>query len=247
MDLPIAPPQPMARLLAGHRWQRMDHGGNTGRVFCLTAPDGVRQYLKICPCNDPIVSLARERDVLEWLAERVRVPRVLNYYCGERAEYLLLSEVPGCTLIDPAIDADSLKVAQSLARALRRLHAIEIANCPFNRRLEVTLREAARIVAPAPPDERLDARRAPPEDLVFAHGDYCLPNILIDDASGEFGFVDLGRAGVADRYLDLASAAHTLRYNDHDEDAVAAFFATYGLEFYDPAKLEFYTLLNKIL
>jgi Phosphotransferase enzyme family len=33
-----------------------------------------------------------------------------------------------------------------------------------------------------------------------SHGDYCLPNVLIDEESRVTGYVDLGELGVADRW-----------------------------------------------
>jgi aminoglycoside phosphotransferase len=50
------------------------------------------------------------------------------------------------------------------------------------------------------------------EDLVFTHGDYCLPNIILKDGKLS-GFVDIGRARLADRYQDLGIAFRSLEYN----------------------------------
>ena len=81
------------------------------------------------------------------------------------------------------------------------------------------------------------------EDLVFTHGDYCLPNVTIagDTVSG---FVDWGRAGIADRYQDLALCARSIGANLGPE-WVPALFGNYGLSIIDDQKLSFYELLDE--
>jgi kanamycin kinase len=47
------------------------------------------------------------------------------------------------------------------------------------------------------------------EDVVFAHGDLGDSNLFLDDA-GDLYFIDLGRGGLADRWLDIAFAHRNL-------------------------------------
>ncbi|HVZ16245.1 MAG TPA: phosphotransferase, partial [Terriglobales bacterium] len=89
------------------------------------------------------------------------------------------------------------------------------------------------------------ATRPADEDLVFTHGDYCTPNVLIDPERMTLnGFIDWGRAGVADRYQDLALAARSTAYNFGSE-WIPLFFEAYGLREVDTAKVEFYKLLDE--
>jgi kanamycin kinase len=49
------------------------------------------------------------------------------------------------------------------------------------------------------------------EDEVLVHGDYCLPNVLLD-ADGCY-YLDVGEAGVGDRYIDMVAGIWSLGYN----------------------------------
>jgi len=81
------------------------------------------------------------------------------------------------------------------------------------------------------------------EDLAFTHGDFCLPNVLVQ--GGEVtGMVDWGRAGVADRYQDIALLLRSFDANAGGElDAVLC--REYGLARLDWRGIEFYRLLDE--
>jgi kanamycin kinase len=77
--------------------------------------------------------------------------------------------------------------------------------------------------------DRLEADRPPTEGVVVCHGDYCLPNVLIDDAGRVTGYVDLGELGVADRWWDLAVATWSVTWN-LGPGWEALFLQAYGVE-----------------
>jgi kanamycin kinase len=114
-----------------------------------------------------------------------------------------------------------------LAAGLRRFHdALPVAGCPFGGR-------ASR-----------DRRPPGDEDLVVCHGDYCLPNVLID-AWQVSGFVDLGELGVADRWADLTTATWSVTRN-LGPGWEPLFLASYGAA-PDPAKRAFYRRLYQLV
>lgn len=149
-----------------------------------------------------------------------------------------------------------------LAEGLKKLHSLYISQCPFDSRMNSQL-EAARqrmqagLVDETDFDEKRQGRKATAlfeellrtrptgEDLVFTHGDYCLPNVILDSTGTALsGFIDLGRSGMADRYQDLALAARSLEFNFGPE-FVPALFEEYGLIEVDWAKIEFFQLLDE--
>ncbi len=52
----------------------------------------------------------------------------------------------------------------------------------------------------------------PDEDLVFSHGDFCLPNVLFQNRKLS-GIIDLVRAGIADKWCDIALCYRSLKNN----------------------------------
>ncbi|WP_246629228.1 APH(3') family aminoglycoside O-phosphotransferase [Mesobacillus maritimus] len=149
---------------------------------------------------------------------------------------------------------------QLLGSELKTLHNVNIENCPFNQRLEVKLKEAKRRVENGLVDEDdfdenrkglkaqelykvLISSQPKNEDLVFTHGDFCLPNIIIHKEQIS-GFIDLGRAGVADRYQDLALAIRSITSN-FGREHVPFFLKGYGLKDIDETKVVYYQLLDE--
>jgi kanamycin kinase len=114
---------------------------------------------------------------------------------------------------------------EGLARGLRLIHALPVADCPFDFRQEAALAHAR------PDDER----------PVVCHGDYCTPNILLDPDFEPVGFVDLAELGMADPWWDLAAATWSVSWNLGEEWG-DRFLTAYGVE-PDPERLRWYRLL----
>lgn len=63
-------------------------------------------------------------------------------------------------------------------------------------------------------------------DWVFGHGDYCLPNVLMEN-NGVSGVIDWSWGGWADRRFDLGTALYTIRRNLGDA-YLQTFLDAYG-------------------
>ncbi len=93
----------------------------------------------------------------------------------------------------------------------------------------------------------------PTKDLVFTHGDFCLENIFYED-NYISGFIDLGKAGVADRWQDLAICIRELEgvfsneyikdfdYSNYNSDML---LSELGID-KDNKKLKYYLLLDEL-
>lgn len=236
-------------------------GESGAQVYCLWDAQGPISFLKIGPRTGP-TTLADDAARLAWLAGRLPVPQVLAYYEVAHSCYLLTSVIPGvdsATLAGQA-DTDIAQLVRRLAVGLRQIHAVPANDCPFDYRLPRAIERVWQRIEQGPLDTNAFGRRwrgraiddlvaellatmPADEDLVLTHGDYCLPNILLD-GDRVSGFVDLGRAGVGDRYRDLALARRSLIRNCGPA-WVPLFFAEYGLSHPDEAKLTFYELLDE--
>ena len=155
---------------------------------------------------------------------------------------------------------DNTELVTLLAKGLRMVHGVPVEDCPFQRRLdrmieiagfnvtnklvhEWDFNETRRGKTAEELYEELLLLRPDDEDLVFTHGDYCLPNIMIH-RQDIAGFIDLHRAGIADRYQDVALAVRSIGSNigrGHEQ----TFFKEYGIIEPDIKKIEYYMLLDE--
>lgn len=228
-------------------WERVTIGQSGAAV---SRRDGV--YRKTSDVDD----LVGEGERLVWLrANGIPAAEVLECEPG----LLVTAEVPGRSAAElwPRVD----RIVDSLADLTRALHALPVAECPFDRSLAVTVPEA---LAANPDLDDLDddragwtrdrlvaellATRPADEDLVVCHGDLSAPNVLFDPETGDVtGVVDVGRLGVADRWLDLAIATRSLTDNRNAQFGPAAevrYLSRYGIA-PNPEKTAFYRLLDE--
>ncbi len=129
--------------------------------------------------------LEDERDRTVWLAGRLPVPEVLGLFHAFGDDWLLTRAMPGMPLSDRSLGWEPSRVAQQMGEILRDIHAVDAKGCPFGE------------------------RRA---GHVLVHGDYCLPNVLVQDGRLS-GLIDVGGAGLGDPQADLAAGVWSLHYN----------------------------------
>lgn len=210
------------------------------RIQRLVLAGGAHAYLKTAPHNGP-EDLVLEHDRLCWLHGRLPVPEVLGFRVTRDSQQLLISVLPGVPA-HQLVGAERDRVPAILADALRRIQAVELAGCPFRGTTEDELAAAEALLArgaldepaftaatglsPATAIEELHMAPAPPRDLVWTHGDFCLPNVLIDH-DRLTGIIDWGLARIGDPARDLTLLEDSLRYNFGDA-AVPAFYAAWG-------------------
>jgi len=238
---------------------RIQTGMSGAQVWRIASGRHKRErYLKIAE-GEAGQALRREIERTAWLAARnVRVPEILCTHDGVGIVALLTGAVAGMPA-DQAVLAPSALVA-ALGRALAGFHGLPAANCPFNETARVRLERARHLIVQgrieasefADRNRRLSpgtllqrlANRIPAEELVVAHGDATLSNMIID-TDGTVGFVDCGHCGRADRYLDLAVAAQDIGERFGATEA-KAFARAYGETDWDTAKAGFFADLYEL-
>ena len=263
MSLDSIPPD-LQILLTGATFHIVSSGASGAQVYRIIRPGGSACYLKVADAPWQQEELLAEKERLAWLQGRLPVPQVYAFNGENERSFLLLSEIPGLESCDATFERDIPTIVRLLAEGLRLIHSIEIADCPFDRGLDHTIALAKRRVEAGLVDESdfdeerrqmrasklfetLLKSRPASKDVVFTHGDYCLPNILIEPSPPPpriVGFIDWGRAGIADRYQDLALAARSLAYN-FGPGWEPLLWEAYGLQTVDAAKVEFYELLDE--
>lgn len=219
-------------------------------------------------CN----SSANELNMMRWLQGRLPVPEIIASELVDDTRYLLMSRMPGKHLCDASILDDQERLAELVADGLRRMWAVDVSDCPTNRTLDAKFQEieagircgsitmdtarqeetygSSGFKAPAELFDWLVKHR-PAEEKVLSHGDYCLPNIFCDDA-GLTGFIDLGYAGVADKWVDIEQVVWSMWANSAGQfgGKVREFdrgllFQALGME-PDEDKLRYYSLLSEL-
>lgn len=189
--------------------------------------------------DDSVLKIVKNRDeneetirVMRWLDGKIPVPKVICYERDSEYQYLLMSKVPGRMSCDEYYMERPRGLLLRLAEAMKMLWSIDISDCPRNRDIDAELEQAKyRVdnhlvdmdnVEPTTfgesgfkdPEELLEwlESNRPDYEPVLSHGDFCLPNIFIEDERIT-GFIDLGDTGIGDKWRDIALCYRSLKHN----------------------------------
>ncbi len=214
----------------------------------------------------------RQVRIMEWLDGNLPVPKIFGYEIYEGKSYLLMSRVQGeMSCVEYYLEHPHV-LLEALAQGLQMLWNVDITDCPNVRDLEAELAEArVRVeqglvdVDNAEPDtfgengfespvhllKWLEENR-PVCESVFSHGDFCLPNVFLQDGQVS-GFIDLGDAGVGDKWRDIALCYRSLKHNFdgtfggkvYEDFKPDLLFEALGIE-PDWEKLRYYILLDEL-
>ncbi len=217
-------PEQITNRIAGLKWTYDSIGMSDSTI--LLFQEMVLKIEKISRSSE------HEKLLLGWLANKLPVPKVIEAATHDGYSFLLMSKIPG----EMACSDNSLQSVEdtvtALATGLKLLWRTDIANCPCKNTVVEKLIQAKYNIEngfvdmddfnpetfttegfKGVPDlyDYLDKNR-PVEDLVFSHGDFCLPNVFVS-GNAITGFLDWGNGGVADRWQDIALCVRSLRSN----------------------------------
>ncbi len=203
------------------------------RVWLIDTDGGY--YLKRAPKG----SLEAEAIMTRYFHQKGLAAAVLDYR-SDAYDWLLTERIVGedcthyCYLDDPK------RLCETTAGLLRQLHETDYIDCPVSDRNKTYLATVDKNYADGVFDgsfsghssagkawEIVDKNRHLLKTDVLLHGDYCLPNVMLDNWHFS-GFIDLGNGGVGDRHIDLFWGAWTLDFNLKTDRYRDRFFDAYG-------------------
>lgn len=244
--IPSALPESIARLTLGARIYDSSCSPEA-RVYYIDRGEGC--FLKIAPHG----SLATEAEMTRYFGEIGLGASVLDYLSYGEWDLLLTSRVRGedCTHAD--FLAEPKRLCDLIATELRSLHERIASDCPVQDRMieyfatadegylngrcdlsyysclfgEISREDAFRLSVQG---------RCKMTSRVLLHGDYCLPNIMLDNFRPS-GFIDVGNGGIGDRHIDIYWGIWTLMFNLHTDRYTERFIDAYGRELVEKEKL----------
>ena len=217
------------------------------RVYYVDRDDGY--YLKSAPKG----SLQREAELTRYFHKKQLATEVLDYRSEDR-DWLLTRRMHGEDCTHRIYLDDPKRLSVLLGERLRALHETDFADCPVQNRMKEYFETAKKNYESGAYDlsffetcygsatvesiwNTVNQNAHLLQNDTLLHGDYCLPNVMLDDWSFS-GFIDLGNGGVGDRHVDLFWGAWTLWFNLHTDDYRDRFFDAYGRDQIDFERLK---------
>ena len=245
-QIPLLLPEEIERLCYGARIFDSSCSPEA-KVYFIDKDEGF--YLK---CADS-GSLLRERVMTEYFHKIGLGARVLGYYSGE-GDLLLTARVMGEDCTHEKYKNEPKRLCDLLAEQLRLLHEVDFSDCPVKDRVSEYIARAEKNYKDDNYDKEhfldsfgyssgeeafraLESGKHILKNDVLLHGDYCMPNIMLDDWRFS-GFIDVDSAGVGDRHIDLFWGVWSLQFNLGTNEFASRFLDAYGRDKIDTEVLK---------
>ncbi len=217
------------------------------KVYFIDKGDGY--YLK---CSGKGM-LEKECRMTEYFYSKGFGAEVLHYVSHD-SDWLLTSAVIGENCTHEAYLMNPERLCDTIAYELRKLHETDYAGCPVPDRTAEYLAGAEKRYHAGNYDtshfpdsfgyrsakeayDVLTAEKDALQSKVLLHGDYCLPNIILNNWKLS-GFIDVGCGGVGDRHIDVFWGLWTLWFNLKTHKYHERFLDAYGRDKADESILK---------
>lgn len=206
----------------------------------------------------PKYSLSREYEAANILYDASLGVRVCGYISGEK-DHLITEKAPGSDLTHYTEDPEY--VCGVLLSAMKKLHSTEPVYSMVSKAQTVYENAAAAgsenrnireideffgIKSYEDAIKTISLNRGILKRDTFIHGDFCLPNVLTDEA-GTITVIDAAYSGTGDRHIDLYWAAWSLWFNTGDMKWAERFLSMYGRQNISFEKLRYIASAEIIL
>lgn len=176
------------------------------------------------------------------------------HYSSNDCDWLLTTAVVGENCAHETYLMEPERLCDTIAYELRKLHETDYTDCPVMDRTADYIAGAEKNYRTGNYDKShfpdsfgypsaeeayavLNKEKGALQSKVLLHGDYCLPNIILDNWKRS-GFIDVGCGGVGDRHIDLFWGAWTLWFNLKTDRYCKRFLDAYGRDQADASILK---------
>ena len=196
-------------------------------------------FLKSAPKS----KLERQAEMMRYFHNKGLSANVLSYV-SDKEDWLLTEKIHGNDCIAAKYLEQPKQLCDILAERLVMLHEMDFVDCPNQHHTELLLSTAEHnmrtdaynkdefpysfgYVSAEEAWAVVEAKSHLLKNDTLLHGDYCLPNIILNDWNFA-GFIDLDNAGVGDKHVDVFWAIWSLFFNLHTHDYRQRFIDAYG-------------------
>ena len=220
-----------------------------GELFDSSCSPVARVYLVKDRCfikKAAAGTLRREGDMYSYFHKKALAPEPIEYITDGEWDWLVTEIARGEDCTSRRYLDEPKRLCDTIAESLRMLHGLDYSDCPIADRNSEYFATAKKGYEGGifSPDLFSGSFKIESADYaykllcemksefrrdVLLHGDYCLPNVMLDDWRLS-AFIDVGNGGVGDRHVDIFWGVWTLFFNLKSEKYTDRFLDAYGRE-----------------